>query len=175
MSLFRRRHHRAPLSPACPVFRSLSPLPRSRRNVRHLAEARYQAAVKNYQETWSYYQQARIDSYQVYVWSRLILDCQREMAEKPADHITALDEHLGRMKKLESLIKKVRRLGFGRSYDVGASEYYRLEAEYWLARDSPGHDDCGGSHLSCAATPGIRFAGVLLISGWPIGSPAANA
>ncbi len=100
-----------------------------------LAEARLQAAVKQYQETWSYYQQARIDSYQVYVWSRLILDCQRETAEKPADHIAALDEHLGRMNKLESLIKKVRRLGFGRSYDVGASEYYRLEAEYWLARE----------------------------------------
>ena len=39
------------------------------------------------------------------------------------------------MKKLEALIKKVRRLGFGRSYDVGASEYYRLEAEVWLARE----------------------------------------
>ena len=37
------------------------------------------------------------------------------------------------MKKLETLIKKVRRLGFGRSSDVGASEYYRIEAEYWLA------------------------------------------
>ena len=43
------------------------------------------------------------------------------------------------MKKLEALIKKVRRLGFGRSYDVGASEYYRLEAEFWLTRrDSRG-------------------------------------
>jgi hypothetical protein len=100
-----------------------------------LAEARLQAAIKQYQETWSYYQQARIDSYQVYVWSRLILDCRREMADKPADQIAALDEHLDRMKKLETLIKKVRRLGFGRSYDVGASEYYRLEAEYWLARE----------------------------------------
>jgi hypothetical protein len=100
-----------------------------------LAEARYQAVVKQYDETWLYYQQDRIDSYQVYVWSRLILDCRREMAEKPADRITALDEHLGRMKKLEALVKKVRRLGFGRSYDVGASAYYRVEAEYWLARE----------------------------------------
>ena len=36
------------------------------------------------------------------------------------------------MKKLEALIMRVRRLGFGRSYDVGAAEYYRLEAEHWL-------------------------------------------
>ena len=63
--------------------------------------------------------QARIDSYQVYVWSRIILDCRREMAQKPADRITALEEHLGRMKKLEALITRIRRLGFGRSYDVG--------------------------------------------------------
>ncbi len=97
-----------------------------------LAKARHEAAVKQYDETWAYYQQARIDSYQVYVWSRLILDCRREMAQKRADRLTALEEHLGRMKKLEALITKVRRLGFGRSYDVGAALYYRLEAELWL-------------------------------------------
>ena len=99
-----------------------------------LVEARYQAAVKQYELTWSYYQQDRIDSYQVYVWSRLVLDSGRDIAAKPAEQIAALEDHLERMRKLESLIKKVRRLGFGRSYDVGASEYYRLEAELWLAR-----------------------------------------
>jgi FMN phosphatase YigB (HAD superfamily) len=99
-----------------------------------LAKARYAAAVRQYEETWSYYQQARIDSYQVYVWSRLVLDAHRDMGAKPAEQITALENHLDRMQKLESLIKKVRRLGFGRSYDVGAAEYYRLEAELWLAR-----------------------------------------
>jgi hypothetical protein len=97
-----------------------------------LAEARYQAALKQYEITWSYYQQARIDSYQVYVWSRLILDSHLELSEKPADRIVALGEHLDRMKKLGALIIKIRRLGFGSSYDVGASEYYRLEAEVWL-------------------------------------------
>jgi hypothetical protein len=102
-----------------------------------LAQARYAAAVRQYDETWAYYQQARIDSYQVYVWSRLVLDSRRDLAVKPAEQITALEEHLDRMRKLESLIKKVRRLGFGRSYDVGASEYYRLEAELWLARAQP--------------------------------------
>jgi hypothetical protein len=103
-----------------------------------MAEARLQAALRQYEETWSYYQQARIDSYQVYVWSKLILDCRREMTEKPAERLTALEDHLSRMKKLEALIKKVRRLGFGRSYDVGASEYYRLEAEFWLTGQKSG-------------------------------------
>ena len=102
--------------------------------IESLAKARHVAAVKQYNETWAYYQQARIDSYQVYVWSRFVLDCRRDMATKPAEHIAALEEHLGRMKKLEDLITKVRRLGFGRSYDVGSALYYRLEAELWLEK-----------------------------------------
>lgn len=99
-----------------------------------LAEARYQAALKQYEITWSYYQQARIDSFQVYVWSRFVLESRRELNNRPVDRIVALKDHLDRMKKLEALILKVRRLGFGRSSDVGASEYYRLEAEHWLAQ-----------------------------------------
>ena len=100
-----------------------------------LAKARHEAAVKQYDETWAYYQQARIDSYQVYVWSRLVLDCRRDMTQKGADHLKALEEHLGRMKKLQALITRVRRLGFSRSYDVGSAEYYRLEAEFWLEKE----------------------------------------
>jgi hypothetical protein len=120
----------------------ISDLPQEPSKISSLAQARLQAAIKQYDETWAYYQQARIDSYQVYVWSKIILDSRRDTAEKPADRLGALDEHLTRMKKLESLIKKVRRLGFGRSYDVGASEYFRLEAEYWLTREK---DDPRGS------------------------------
>ena len=100
--------------------------------IESLAKARHEAAVKQYDETWAYYQQARIDSYQVYVWSRIILDCRRDTAKNLADRITALEEHLGRMNKLETLVTRIRRLGFGRSYDVGSAEYYRVEAEYWL-------------------------------------------
>ena len=58
---------------------------------------------------------------QVYVWSRLVLDSRREMGETPADRIAALEDHLARMKRMEELIRKIRRLGFGRSSDVGAS------------------------------------------------------
>jgi hypothetical protein len=108
-----------------------APVPDSGR-LSPLAVARHQAALKQYEVTWSYYQQARIDSYQVYVWSRLVLDSGREITDRPADRLAALEDHLSRMKKLEALIKKVRRLGFSNSYDVGASEYYRLEAEHWL-------------------------------------------
>src|SRR6516164_6999538 len=72
--------------------------------IESLAKACHEAAVKQYDETWAYFQQARIDSYQVYVWSRIVLDCRREMAQRAGDRITALEEHLDRMKKLEVLI-----------------------------------------------------------------------
>ncbi len=98
-----------------------------------LAEARYNAAVKQFDLTWQYYQQNRVESFQVYVWSRLLLDSSKGVSVRPDRRIAAFEEHLDRMKKLEALIKKVRRLGFGRSSDVGASEYYRIEAECWLA------------------------------------------
>jgi hypothetical protein len=100
-----------------------------------LLKARHEAAVKQYDETWAYFKQARIDSYQVYVWSKMVLDCRREMAQKPADRLTALEQHRGRMKNLQDLITRIRRLGFGLSYDVGAAEYYRLEAEFWLEKE----------------------------------------
>jgi hypothetical protein len=103
-----------------------------------LADARCKAAVKQYDETWTYYQQARIDSYQVYVWSKLVMESRRDLGGKAGDRITPIEDHLARMKALESLVKKIRKIGFGRSYDVGASEYYRLEAEYWLAVEKSG-------------------------------------
>lgn len=36
------------------------------------------------------------------------------------------------MKRLEALVLKVRRLGLGLTTDVGATDYYRLEAELSL-------------------------------------------
>ncbi len=101
-----------------------------------LAQERFRAAEKQYEIVWSYYQQNRIDIYQVYVWSRLMLDARRDLGETPADRTVALKAHLDRMKKLEDLVTKIRRLGFGRSFDVGSAEYFRLEAELWLARDT---------------------------------------
>ena len=100
-----------------------------------LAEARYRAALRQYEETWTYYRQARTDVQPVYSWSRFVLQAQYDLSDKRANQLAALEAHQARMKKLEALVKKVRRLGFGPSIDVGAVEYYRLEAEYWLAHE----------------------------------------
>lgn len=116
-------------APADPPRNAADPLSK-------LGKERFRAAENQYDIVWSYYQQNRIEIYQVYFWSRLMLDARRDLGETAADRAAALKAHLERMKKLEDLVIKVRRLGFGRGYDVGASEYYRLEAEYWVARDA---------------------------------------
>jgi hypothetical protein len=103
-----------------------------------LVEVRRDAARKQFELIWQYYQQNRVDTFDVYLWSRLLLDAQRAVSEKPAERIAACQEHLDHMIRLEALIRKIRRLGFGRSNDVGASEYYRIEAEYWLAEAKGG-------------------------------------
>jgi hypothetical protein len=97
-----------------------------------LAEARYKAAVKQFGEVWVFYRQSRTDSFPVYYWSRLVLDSQRDLSHGRADRIAAAEGHLDRMRKLEALVRKVRKVGFGFSTDIGATEYYRLEAELWL-------------------------------------------
>ena len=80
--------------------------PRSRPSRPPLAAARYQAAEEQFEITWSYYQQDRTDSFQVYVWSRLVLDARRDMGETPADRIAALKDHLARMKRMEELVSE---------------------------------------------------------------------
>ena len=103
-----------------------------------LAEARYKAAARQFEEVWIYYQQSRTQSFQTYYWSRLLLESQQDLSDAKADRIAALEAHLDRMKRLEALVLKVRKLGFGFSTDVGATEYYRLEAERWLEKAKAG-------------------------------------
>ena len=97
-----------------------------------LAEARYKAAVKQFDEVWRYYREDRTESFLTYYWSKIVLEAQLDLSDAEADRVAALEAHLGRIKRLEALVLKVRRLGFGYSIDVGATAYYRLEAELWL-------------------------------------------
>ncbi|MGC8639079.1 MAG: hypothetical protein ACP5XB_04290 [Isosphaeraceae bacterium] len=101
--------------------------------LRELAEARYKAAGKKYDLIWQYYGQNRVGSIEVYVWSRLLLESRLVLRKSPADRIKALEDHRDRMKALQKLVAKIRRIGFGKSDDVGAAAYYVYEAEFWLA------------------------------------------
>ena len=115
---------------------SFAPAPEEKAPARpSLAEARHQAVLKQFEEVWTFYRQSRTDSFPVYYWSRLILDSERDLSDRPADRLAALEGHRDRMLRLEALVKRVRKLGFGFSTDIGATAYYRLEADYWLERE----------------------------------------
>lgn len=136
--LQRRRRHPALIPGLLLVVLSFAPAPPPPEPPRApdlapLLEARHRAALKQFEETWVYYKQARTDAFLVYVWSHFVLESEFDLSAGKPDRIAALEAHLDRMKKLETLVKKVRKLGFGQSIEVGATEYYRIEAEYWLA------------------------------------------
>lgn len=110
------------------------PEPPASPQLKALAQARFDAAVKQYEESWLYYRESRSESLPVYIWSRLVLDAQRDLDPSPAAERAALAEHRTRMAKLQEMVKRVNRLGMGRSFDGKAVEYYRAEADYWIAR-----------------------------------------
>lgn len=99
-----------------------------------LAEARFKAAARQFEEVWTFYRQSRTDSFLTYYWSRIVLEAQQDLSDAKVDQIAALEAHRERMKRLEALVLKVRKLGFGFSTDVGATAYYRIEAERWLEK-----------------------------------------
>lgn len=103
-------------------------------DLRKLAEARYASSLRAFEESWIYYRQARTDPFFVYAWSRLAMTAQGELSEKKADRIAVLEAHLARMRELDALVKRVRKIGFQRSIDVASSDYFIKEAEYWIAK-----------------------------------------
>lgn len=115
-------------------FAPAPPEPTVSPDLKKLAEARYLASLRAYEESWTYYRQARTDPFFTYSWSRIVMTSQGDLSDKKADRLAAMQGHLQRMKKLETLVKKVRQIGFQRSIDIVSSDYFVREAEYWIAR-----------------------------------------
>jgi len=103
-----------------------------------LAEIRVQAGSKAYELAWLYYSENRVDSEKVYRWSRRLFEAQRDASPDGAGRVAAGEAHLERIKKLEAKIRKIRKIGFGDSLDVIEVDYYRKEADFWLAEAKAG-------------------------------------
>ena len=99
-----------------------------------LAEARYKAAKAQFEEVWTYYRQSRTDSFLTYYWSRMVLEAQQDLCTNKDERIAALVAHQERMQQLQTLVHKVRRLGFSYSTDVKATDYYKVEVERLLEK-----------------------------------------
>jgi hypothetical protein len=99
-----------------------------------LADIRTQAGTKAFDMAWLYYSENRVDSEKVYRWSRRLLESQRDSSVDKPGQVAACEAHLERIKKLETKIRRIRRIGFGDSLDVVEVDYYRKEADFWLAQ-----------------------------------------
>ena len=102
-----------------------------------LAKARAAAAQKVYEAGWLLRESepARAPGFDFfYVWSRRWAKAEREACKDIAGQVAALERHWERMKKLEQMTKKLAQRGFAARYEVPIAEFYRLEAEGWLAK-----------------------------------------
>jgi hypothetical protein len=97
-----------------------------------LADVRIEAGRKAFDLAWLYYSENRIPSEKVYRWSRWLLEAEREACVDKVGHVAACQAHLERIKKLQTKIQRIRKLGFGDSLDVVETDFYRKEADYWL-------------------------------------------
>jgi multidrug efflux pump subunit AcrA (membrane-fusion protein) len=69
----------------------------------------------------------------VYVWSVRWLNAQRELSPKHEDQVAALQDHLKRMTALKTTVKQLSR-DLLPHFKEDEAEWYRLEAELWLAK-----------------------------------------
>src|SRR5579884_3358724 len=69
---------------------------------------------------------------EIYSWSVRWLQSQRKLSPKHEDQVVALEAHLKRMKELHKTVTELARELVPR-YKEDEAEWYRLEAEIWLA------------------------------------------
>jgi hypothetical protein len=100
-----------------------------------LARARIEAAHRAYQEALDLYREGRSrDVDRIYLWSVRWLEAERDAAARPADQLPAWEAHTKRMKQLDDLVRGRFRAGVAAAVELPAVEYYRKEADFWLAR-----------------------------------------
>jgi hypothetical protein len=76
------------------------------------------------------------DPDQGYQWSRRWMEAEGEASGTKDGRVAAVEAHLERMKKWEKGVEADRRVGGVFSPgDLAAAEFYRLEAEAWLAKE----------------------------------------
>ena len=69
-----------------------------------------------------------------YLWSRRWLDAQLDLAGNKEERAAAYRDHLGRMRDVEQKARAQARAGQAEGAGASAAEYFRLQAELWLAR-----------------------------------------
>ena len=101
------------------------------------AKARLEAARKMYEGTLRLYKTGPpvpLDVEKLYRWSRRWLKAQHELATKKEDRVAAAEAHLTRMRSLEKTLRQMLKSREVPAFEVAGAEFYRLEAERWVAK-----------------------------------------
>lgn len=107
-----------------------------------LLKARFAAAEKAYRGEWAGFSQTRrfgdvlsgvAQPENTYVWSVRWLHAQRALSPKYEDQVAALEAHFKRMTELHKAVKELSTDLMPKCKETEA-EWYRLEAEIWLAK-----------------------------------------
>ena len=71
----------------------------------------------------------------VYMFSHRLMASQLDCAETLVARTTAHQGHLDRMKKMQSLVLKLRDVGFSKKFEFKEVAYFVHEARYWHERE----------------------------------------
>ena len=63
-----------------------------------------------------------------------LIEAERELSNKQADQLAALENHAQRMKEVEKIAKAKADAGRNTPQDLAQAQFYRLQAEIWLER-----------------------------------------
>lgn len=125
-----------------------APAPADPPALSELAQARLKAAQEAYRRVMvTQEDDTKFDAEVQYVWSKRLLEAEREVARDNKEVAAAFQSHLDRMAGLETKTKKreedQRRAGKANGYGpdqlarLTAAAFYRAEAELWLERAKP--------------------------------------
>lgn len=108
------------------------------------AKARADAARRVYESLWDpssqkglgdkTIQSGTITLDRAYTWSHRWMEAAEQAADKTEDKIAAVQAHVDRMRKVEAYVKVQLEKQSATAADMAAQEYYRLAAEWDLAR-----------------------------------------
>jgi RNA polymerase sigma factor (sigma-70 family) len=100
-----------------------------------LKKALAEAARKTYEQNWARWrggQTGTVD--EIYRWSRRWLEAELELGAGKERREAALRAHRDRMRDLAKFAHMMAWTGQGRSSDASGADYFRIQADLWLAR-----------------------------------------
>ena len=100
-----------------------------------LLEKRLEAVRKVYEQHSARIKQREGLPAELFGWSERWLEAELALADKQADRVKALRDHLDRTREVERAAVGHAKTGQGRQADADAATYYRLEAEIRLHKE----------------------------------------